>query len=49
MGLLVEGRWQDRGYDTADSGGRFVRTQSQWRDWATPLREITAELLNSIS
>lgn len=35
MGLLVEGRWQDRWYDTADNGGRFVRTQSQWRDWIT--------------
>lgn len=35
MGLLVEGRWQDRWYDTADSGGRFVRAQSQWRDWIT--------------
>src|ERR1700750_1172333 len=35
MGLLVEGRWQDRWYDTEDSGGRFVRAQSQWRDWIT--------------
>ncbi|BCG93240.1 glutathione S-transferase family protein [Mesorhizobium sp. 131-2-1] len=35
MGLLVEGRWQDRWYDTADNGGRFVRAQSQWRDWIT--------------
>lgn len=35
MGLLVEGRWHDRWYDTADSGGRFVRAQSQWRDWVT--------------
>ncbi|MET3518601.1 glutathione S-transferase family protein [Mesorhizobium abyssinicae] len=36
MGLLVEGRWQDRWYETADNGGRFVRAQSQWRDWVTP-------------
>lgn len=35
MGLLVQGRWHDRGYDTADSGGKFVRAQSQWRDWVT--------------
>jgi len=35
MGLLVEGRWQDRWYDTKDSGGKFVRTQAQWRDWIT--------------
>ncbi|OQM74490.1 glutathione S-transferase family protein [Manganibacter manganicus] len=35
MGLLVEGKWQDRWYDTKESGGRFVRSQSQWRDWVT--------------
>ncbi len=36
MGLLIEGKWQDRWYDTKESGGRFVRGQSQWRDWVTP-------------
>ena len=25
MGLLVEGTWQDRWYDTKDNGGKFVR------------------------
>lgn len=35
MGLLVEGKWQDRWYDTKESGGRFVRSQAQWRDWVT--------------
>ena len=35
MGLLVDGQWQDRWYDTKESGGRFVRGQSQWRDWVT--------------
>lgn len=35
MGLLVDGKWQDRWYDTKESGGKFVRTQSQWRDWVT--------------
>jgi putative glutathione S-transferase len=35
MGLLVEGKWQDRWYDTKESGGRFVRGESQWRDWVT--------------
>ena len=34
-GLLVEGKWQDRWYDTSKSGGAFVRSQSQWRDWVT--------------
>lgn len=35
MGLLVDGKWQDRWYDTKSSGGRFERSQSQWRDWIT--------------
>jgi len=35
MGLLVDGKWQDRWYDTAKSGGRFERSQSQFRDWVT--------------
>lgn len=35
MGLLVDGKWQDRWYDTSSSGGRFERSQSQWRDWMT--------------
>jgi putative glutathione S-transferase len=36
MGLLVEGRWQDRWYDTAASGGRFERSESAFRSWVTP-------------
>ncbi|MCK9551199.1 glutathione S-transferase family protein [Aquamicrobium sp.] len=35
MGLLVDGKWEDNWYDTSASGGRFVRSQSQWRDWIT--------------
>ncbi|WP_020177840.1 glutathione S-transferase C-terminal domain-containing protein [Methylopila sp. M107] len=35
MGLLVEGRWQDRWYDTSTSGGRFERQASQFRNWLT--------------
>ena len=35
MGLLVEGRWQDRWYDTGSTGGRFVRKESQFRNWIT--------------
>lgn len=34
MGLLVDGKWHDRWYDTSSSG-RFERSQSQWRDWIT--------------
>jgi len=35
MGLLVEGKWQDEWYDTQSTGGRFVRKDSQFRDWVT--------------
>lgn len=31
MGLLVDGQWQDRWYDTSNSGGRFVREDAQFR------------------
>ena len=36
MGLLVDGQWHDQWYDTKSSGGRFVRSQSQFRNWITP-------------
>ncbi|MGE3295500.1 MAG: glutathione S-transferase family protein, partial [Geminicoccaceae bacterium] len=36
MGLLVDGIWQDQWYDTASTGGRFVRKDSQFRNWVTP-------------
>lgn len=35
MGLLIDGVWHDQWYDTAKSGGRFVRQESQFRDWIT--------------
>ncbi|HYE51327.1 MAG TPA: glutathione S-transferase family protein [Azospirillaceae bacterium] len=35
MGLLVDGRWQDQWYDTAATGGRFVRKESRYRDRVT--------------
>jgi putative glutathione S-transferase len=35
MGLLIEGKWQDKWYDTKSTGGRFVRKDSQFRDWVT--------------
>jgi putative glutathione S-transferase len=35
MGLLVEGRWQDRWYETAGTGGRFVRSDAVFRSWVT--------------
>ncbi len=36
MGLLVDGKWEDRWYDTKSSSGRFVRSESQFRNWITP-------------
>ena len=35
MGLLVDGVWHDRWYDTKSTGGRFVRKASQFRNWIT--------------
>ncbi|WP_415183207.1 glutathione S-transferase family protein [Phaeovulum sp.] len=36
MGLLVDGTWHDQWYDTGSTGGRFVRGDSQFRNWVTP-------------
>jgi glutathionyl-hydroquinone reductase len=35
MGLLIEGRWADRWYDTRQTGGQFVRPESRFRNWVT--------------
>ncbi len=35
MGLLVDGQWQDKWYDTKSTGGRFKRSASQFRHWVT--------------
>ena len=35
MGLLQEGRWLDQWYNTKGSGGQFVRTSPQFRNWIT--------------
>ena len=36
MGLLIDGVWHDQWYDTKSTGGRFVRKESQFRNWVTP-------------
>ena len=36
MGLLINGGWVDRWYDTSSSDGKFVRSESQFRNWVTP-------------
>lgn len=35
MGMLVDGKWHDVWYDTKASQGRFVRSESQFRNWLT--------------
>jgi len=35
MGKLVDGHWRDDWYDTKTTGGRFVRKESQFRNWIT--------------
>jgi putative glutathione S-transferase len=35
MGLLIDGVWKDEWYDTAKTGGRFVRGDSAFRDRVT--------------
>ena len=35
MGLLLDGAWHDKWYDTKKSGGRFVRSETQFRNWVT--------------
>ena len=40
MGLLVDGKWQDKWYDTNKSGGKFVRTEAQFRNYISKDSEI---------
>ena len=35
MGLLVDGKWQDKWYETEENKGRFIRSASQFRNWVT--------------
>jgi putative glutathione S-transferase len=35
MGLLVDGEWKDQWYDTKSSGGKFIRSEAQFRDRVT--------------
>jgi len=36
MGLLTDGHWTGKGYDTASSAGRFKRETTRFRHWITP-------------
>lgn len=35
MGMLMDGKWTDKWYDTASTGGRFVRSAARFRDQIT--------------
>lgn len=35
MGLLIDGVWRDRWYDTNATGGHFVRPRTSFRNWVT--------------
>ncbi|MGB0446016.1 MAG: glutathione S-transferase family protein [Pseudomonadales bacterium] len=35
MGLLINGEWHDKWYDTKQSKGRFVRSEAAFRNWIT--------------
>lgn len=36
MGLLIDGKWSTDWYDTKANNGKFVRSESQFRNWVTP-------------
>ncbi|MBW4709260.1 glutathione S-transferase family protein [Roseobacter sp. YSTF-M11] len=35
MGLLVDGVWHDKWYDTKSTGGKFKRSDAKFRNWIT--------------
>jgi glutathionyl-hydroquinone reductase len=35
MGLLVDGVWQDKWYDTKANNGKYIRKDSSFRNWVT--------------
>ncbi|MBJ7538341.1 glutathione S-transferase family protein [Marinomonas transparens] len=42
MGLLIEGKWVDQWYDTKATNGKFVRSESQFRNWIYPQSQYQA-------
>lgn len=36
MGMLVNGTWVDQWYDTSATGGNFIRSGAQFRNWIMP-------------
>jgi putative glutathione S-transferase len=35
MGLLINGKWHDKWYDTKSTSGEFIREDAQYRHWIT--------------
>lgn len=35
MGLLIDGKWHDKWYDTGKTGGKFEREAARFRNWVT--------------
>ena len=35
MGLLIDGKWHDKWYDTDKAGGKFEREAARFRNWVT--------------
>src|SRR3569832_2919387 len=35
MGMLVDGKWTTAWYDTKESGGAFLRPETQFRGWVS--------------
>lgn len=35
MGVLIDGEWHDKWYDTESTGGHFERSETRWRNWIT--------------
>ena len=35
MGVMVDGQWHDKWIDTKSNGGRFLRSEAQFRNWIT--------------
>jgi len=46
MGLLVDGKWQDKWYDTSKNGGKFERQASKFRDKTHS--ELLARLIDKL-
>ncbi len=35
MGVMVDGKWHDQWFETKATGGRFIRSEAQFRNWIT--------------